>query len=173
MKILVTGAAGFVGSNLVRELLSRGHEITAFVLYNENISNIKDLNINIKYGDLLNMESIQKAMTGCEALIHAAAITFIWPYRSAIQKKVNIDGTRNIMQAALDNGLYKIIHVGTANSFGFGSKDDPGDETRPYLAGKYNMDYMDTKYEAQQLVLEMVKNYDLPALTVNPTFMFG
>lgn len=173
MKILVTGAAGFVGSNLLRELLNRNHEITAFCLYSEDIKNIKELNVKIKYGDLLDKETIAKAIHGCEALIHVAAITSIWPYRSEIQKKVNIEGTRNVMQAAIDNNIYRVVHVGTANSFGFGPKNSPGDETKPYTAGKYQMDYMDTKYEAHKLVLKMIEEQNLPAVIVNPTFMFG
>ena len=145
MKVLVTGANGFVGSNLLRELLKQGHEVIAFVLYHEDITNIKELNVKIVYGDLLEPETINKAMHGCEALIHTAALTTIWPYRSKIQKLVNIEGTRNIMQAAIDNNLYRVVHVGTANSFGFGSKENPGNETKPYMAGRYKMDYMDTK----------------------------
>ncbi|MBN2520004.1 MAG: NAD-dependent epimerase/dehydratase family protein [Bacteroidales bacterium] len=173
MRVFVTGANGFLGCNLVRELLKRKHKVIAFVQYNQDITNIKDLNITIKYGDLLEPDSINKALLGCEALIHVAAVTYIWPYRSEIQKKINIEGTRNIMRAAIDNNIYRIIHVGTANSFGFGSKEKLGDEEKPYMAGKYKMDYMDTKYAAQQVVLEMTKSQGLPAIVVNPTFMFG
>jgi len=173
MKILVTGADGFVGSNLVRELLLRKHEIIAFVQYGNNPITIKDLSIEIKFGDLLDKKSINKAIAGCDALIHTAAITYVWPYRSDIQKKVNIEGTKNIMQAALENNLKKVIHVGTANSFGFGTKEKPGNEKLPYMADRYKMDYMDTKYEAHKLVLNMVRNENLPAVIVNPTFMFG
>ncbi|MFC2138089.1 NAD-dependent epimerase/dehydratase family protein [Bacteroidota bacterium] len=173
MKILITGADGFVGSNLVGELLSRNHEIVAFVQYGNDPITIKDLNIDIKFGDLLDTDSINKAIEGCEALIHTAAITYVWPYRSDIQKKVNIVGTENVMKAALDNKFKKVIHVGTANSFGFGSKENPGNEERTYMADRYKTDYMDTKYEAHKLVLEMVKNENLPAVIVTPTFMFG
>jgi dihydroflavonol-4-reductase len=117
--------------------------------------------------------TLASAIKGCEALIHTAAITSLWPYRSMIQRRVNIEGTSNIMKAAIDNSLRRIIHVGTANSFGFGPKSNPGDETKPYMAGRYRLDYLDTKLEAQTIVLKMAHNHHLPALIVNPTFMFG
>ncbi len=173
MKILVTGADGFVGSNLVRELLKRNHEVTALVQRGLNPVTLAGLPLKICYGDLLDPPSIREAMQGCDALVHSAALLNVWPYYSEIQRKVNVDGTRNMMEAALEFKLKKIVFVGTANSYGYGSRQSPGDETRPYNSGKYKLGYMDTKYEAQQLVLSMVKNEGLPVVVVNPTFMFG
>ena len=132
MKIMITGADGFLGSNLTRELLSRGHRLVALVEEGRATPTIDDLPIEKRYGNLLDPDSLNSAMKGCDALIHIGAIISIWPYRSAIQRKVNIEGARNVMEAALSAGLQRVIHVGTANSFGFGTKADPGDETRPY-----------------------------------------
>ena len=173
MKIFVTGADGFVGSNLVRELQNRNHEVVAFVKEGDDPITIKDLDMDIQYGDLLDADSITNAMKGCDAAIHTAASTGIWPYRSEIQRKINIGGTENVMKAAKNHGVSRYIHIGTANSFGFGSKENPGDETRPYASGIYKMDYMDSKYEAHMRVLEEVEKSDFPALIINPTFMFG
>jgi len=66
-----------------------------------------------------------------------------------------------------------LVYIGTANSFGFGSKENPGNEQLPYQSAKYGVDYMDSKLEAQQIVLKAVKEKGLPAITVNPTFMLG
>ncbi|MFC2117309.1 NAD-dependent epimerase/dehydratase family protein [Bacteroidota bacterium] len=173
LKIFVSGADGFVGSNLLRELLSRNYSIVAFVQSGIDPHTIKNLDIDISYGDLLLPETIDLAMKDCDIVIHTAAITSIWPYRSDIQKNVNIKGTKNIIEAAKKHKIKRFIHIGTANSFGFGSKENPGDENQPYMAGKYKMDYMDTKYEAHKLVLDEVKNNSFPAIIVNPAFMFG
>jgi dihydroflavonol-4-reductase len=173
MKILVTGADGFVGSNLVRELLKRGHEVTAFVQRGLTPVTLEGLPLKICYGDLLDPPSIRQAMEGCEGLVHAAAHLGVWPYYSDIQTQVNVDGTQHVMDAALAFKLKKIVFVGTANSYGYGSRQSPGDETRPYNSGHYRLGYMDTKREAQDHVLAMVKNQGLPAVVVNPTFMFG
>lgn len=172
-KILVTGADGFVGSNLVRELLDRKYEVVAFVQRGVDPVTLKGLPVEFRYGDLLDEASIHAAMAGCGAMVHSAALLSVWPYFSDIQRRVNVEGTANVMRAALQFKLKKIVFVGTANSYGYGNRANPGDETKPYNSGHYGLGYMDTKYEAQQLVLSMVKNDGLPAVVVNPTFMFG
>ncbi len=173
MKILVTGADGLLGSNLVRELLSRGHVIRAFVQPGRQQKTLEGLPIEKFAGNLLNPDEVIKAAEGCEAIIHCAASTAVWPIRSEIINKVNIDGTKNIIQAVYKNNIQRLIYVGTANSFGFGSKSQPGVEGNPYKSATYGLDYMDSKYKAMQVVLEEVKTNKLPAVIVNPTFMFG
>lgn len=173
MKILVTGADGLLGSNLVRELLSRGHVIRAFVQPGRQQKTLEGLTIEKFAGNLLNPDEVIKAAEGCEAIIHCAASTAVWPIRSEIINKVNIDGTKNIIEAVYKNNIQRLIYVGTANSFGFGSKSQPGVEGNPYKSATYGLDYMDSKYKAMQVVLEEVKTNKLPAVIVNPTFMFG
>jgi dihydroflavonol-4-reductase len=173
MKIFVTGADGLLGSNLLRKLLQQEHQIVAFLQPNRDISTIEDLPIEKKFGDILNKEDLKTAMTGCDIAIHMAANTNIWPSRSEIVRKVNIEGTGNVVEAVLTNKLKRLIYVGTANSFGYGSKENPGKEGNPYRSSRYGLDYMDSKYEAQLLVLKEVKERQLPAVIVNPTFMLG
>jgi len=173
MKILVTGADGLLGSNLVRELLSRRHEIRAFVQPGRQQVTLEGLAIEKFAGNLLSTEEVVQSAEGCDAIIHCAASTAVWPIRSEIINKVNIDGTKNIIQAVYKNKVQRLIYVGTANSFGFGSKDQPGIEGNPYKSATYGLDYMDSKYKAMQVVLEEVKKNSLPAVVVNPTFMFG
>lgn len=172
-KILVTGADGMLGSNLVRELLQRGHQVRAFLLPDRPVNTLDGLDIEKVYGNLLYAEDVKKAAASCDVIIHTAANTSIWPNRSEAVRRVNVNGTQHLIDAALAHHIERFIFVGTANSFGFGSKENPGDETRPYMGDKYQLDYMDSKYHAQQLVLAAVKEKQLPALTVNPTFMFG
>lgn len=173
MKILVTGADGLLGSNLVRELLSRGHEIRAFVQPGRQQVTLEGLAIEKFAGNLLNADEVINAAKGCDAIIHCAASTAVWPIRSQIINTVNIEGTKNIIQSVYKNNIQRLIYVGTANSFGFGSKDQPGVEGNPYKSATYGLDYMDSKYKAMNVVLEEVKKNSLPAVVVNPTFMFG
>jgi dihydroflavonol-4-reductase len=173
MKILVTGADGFVGSNLVRELLQRNHQVVAFIQRGLTPVTLLDLPITFSYGDLLDPPSIREAMKDCDGIVHLAAHLGIWPYYSEIQRKVNVDGTSHVMELALELGLRRIVFVGTANSYGYGNRQNPGNETQPYNSGHYRLGYMDTKREAQDLVLKMIKERGLPAAVVNPTFMFG
>lgn len=173
MKILVTGADGLLGSNLVRELLTRGHSIRALVQPGRQQKTLEGLSIEKFPGDLLQADQVIKAAEGCDAVIHCAASTSVWPIRSEIVNKVNIDGTKNIIQAVKQNKVQRMVYVGTANSFGFGSKENPGVEGNSYKSAGYGLDYMDSKYKAQQVILKEVKENSLPAVIVNPTFMFG
>jgi len=173
MKILVTGADGLLGSNLVRELLKRGHTLRAFVQPGRQQKTLDGLSIEKFSGNLLNRDEVLKAAEGCDAVIHCAASTSVWPTRSEIINTVNIEGTRSIIEAVKKNKLQRLIYIGTANSFGFGSKNSPGIEGNPYKSDTYGLDYMDSKYKAQQLILQEVKENGLPAVIVNPTFMFG
>jgi len=173
MKILVTGADGLLGSNLVRELLKRGYSIRAFVQPGRQQKTIEGLSIEKFSGNLLNRDEVEKATEGCNAIIHCAASTSVWPTRAEIITTVNIEGTRNIIEAVKKNKLERLIYVGTANSFGFGSKEKPGVEGNPYRSEIYGLDYMDSKYKAQRLILTEVNENALPAVIVNPTFMFG
>lgn len=173
MRILITGADGMLGSSIAKELISRGHTVRAFLLPNSPAISLEGLSIERVHGNILRKEDLDVAMSGCDAVIHAAANTNIWPNRSETVRKVNIEGTKNIIAAAKDASLKRMIYIGTANSFGFGSKNAPGDETKPYASAKYGLDYMDSKREAQLLLLKEVKENAFPALIINPTFMFG
>jgi dihydroflavonol-4-reductase len=173
MKILVTGADGLLGSNLVRELLSRGHTVRAFVQPGRQQKTLAGLDIEKFNGSLVNKTEVENAAIGCHAIIHCAASTSVWPARSGVTNMVNVDGTRNILEAVKKHKIEKLIYIGTANSFGFGSKEAPGVEGNPYKSATYGLDYMDSKFKAQQLILNEVKENALPAVIVNPTFMFG
>ncbi len=173
MKVLVTGADGMLGSNIVRLLLNKNHEVRVLLLPNSSSKSLDGLDIEKIEGNILSQEDVDKASDGCQAVIHTAANTNIWPDRSEMVRKVNYDGTVNMVNAAKSKNIERFIFIGTANSFGFGSKENPGDETQPFRCAKYGLDYMDSKLQAQNFVLDEVKKNGFPALTVNPTFMWG
>jgi dihydroflavonol-4-reductase len=173
MKILLTGADGFLGSHITRELLATGYAVRIFVLSGRMTSTLNGLSLERFEGNLLDTKDVMKAVEGCDAVIHAAASTSVWPARNPMVNRVNIEGTRHIISACLHHKVQRLVYVGTASSFGFGSKTKPGDENRPYASGKYALDYVDSKYEAQKLVLKAVSDNQLPAVIVNPCFMFG
>ena len=173
MKILVTGADGLLGSNLVRELLGRNYDVTALVQEQKVYPTLADLPINMVIGDLLDPISIHKALNNMEIVIHCAANTSMFPPRQEIVNRVNLNGVETIISACKENQVKRLIYVGTANSFGSGTQTNLGDETRAYNAEKYGLDYMDSKYKAQKIILEEVANGSLDAVVVNPTFMIG
>lgn len=173
-KVIITGADGVLGNNLVREFLSRNYEVSVFLLRSsETPSTLKGLNLNYFYGNVLNREELFKAVKGHDYVVHAAASTVVYPARQKQINAVNIDGTQNVIDAVLKYDIKRLIHVGTANSFSFGSKIKPGNETSPYKGYVYGLDYIDSKKKAQDLILSATKEQGLNAVVVNPTFMIG
>jgi dihydroflavonol-4-reductase len=173
-KVLITGADGVLGSNLVREFLSRDYEVSVLLLpESEEPLTLKGLALNYFYGNILEPADVSAAVEGHDFVVHGAASTIVYPARWELINKVNIDGTQNMIDAVLKHKVTKLIHVGTANSFGYGCKENPGDETNSYKAHIYGLDYMDSKKKAQDLVLDAVATDGLNAVIVNPTFMIG
>src|SRR4051812_45299430 len=99
MKILVTGADGLLGSNVVRILLEKGHSVRIFAQPFRQQKTLAGLNNERVEGDLLNPTEVINAAKNCDSIIHIAANTSVWPSRSEIVNKVNIDGTKNIIEA--------------------------------------------------------------------------
>ncbi len=171
-KIFVTGADGLLGSNLVRELLHRNYSVRVLTQPGRHVKTLDGLPIEKIEGDLLDKESLRKGMTGCEMVVHAAASTAVWPTRSELTRKINIRGTANVMELALELKVTRLVYVGTASTFGFGTKNNPGKEGNAYKSAKYGMDYMDSKKDAHYIVIDHIRK-GLPAVIVNPTFMLG
>ena len=172
MKIFITGGDGLLGSNLVRELLDSGHELRVLVQPDRKVNTLNGLNLEKVTGDLLDYKSLKSAAGQVDAIFHLAASTSLWPSKCKIAKCVNIEGTKNILRLAKDLGVNKLVYVGTANTFSFGTKKNPGKENTAYTGRKYGLGYMDSKWEAHQLVMEAVED-EVPAVVVNPTFMIG
>lgn len=172
-KVFVTGADGMLGSSICRELLQQGYEVKALCFPNRKTTTLNNLPIEIVEGDVSNKDLLVSAMKGCNYVIHVAALMSLWPRRSELIRRVNIDGTKNVMQAAEELKMVRMVHIGTASSFNNGSKENPGNENNPYVGHKFKMDYIDSKYEAQNLLLDQFKNTGFPVIIINPTFMIG
>lgn len=172
MKLLVTGASGLLGSNLLRELDKRGHQIRVMLLPGDSAQTISSLDLEIVRGNILHFNEFLLAARGVDAIIHMAADTSVWPARNTRTVQVNVEGTKNALHVAMAVGVKRFVHVGTANTFGYGDHHKPGVENTPYKCQKYRLDYMDSKFKAHQLVSEAAQR-GLPAIIVNPTFMLG
>lgn len=172
-RIFITGADGLLGSNTVRELFNRNYKLKALIQKGSKSRTLEGLDIEFVEGDLLDKEGLIEHVKGCDAIIHIAALTTVWPIRHKIYYKVNVEGTQNIIEAALTNNIKRFIHVSSASTFGFGPKDKPGNETTTTKAKEFGLDYVDSKLDAQDAVLKAVKDRKLPAIIVNPTFMIG
>ncbi|MBC8155004.1 MAG: NAD-dependent epimerase/dehydratase family protein [Bacteroidetes bacterium] len=170
--VLLTGANGFLGSHLARRLLDSGYAVRAFVRPSGNLEPLAGLPLDRWQGDLRDADHVLAATYGCDFVIHAGALAQVNPARSSAIWDVNVKGTENVLAAARRVGVQRLVYVGTANVFGFGSKEAPGDETQPYMGTRYGLDYMDSKKKATEQVLQAVR-YGLQAVLVHPTFMLG
>jgi len=173
MKVLVTGANGFLGSHVVRILLESGYEVRAFILKGTPANILDGLAYETYEGDLLDKRDIECALDGCDYVIHTAAITDVWPSKSPQSWKINFELVKLLVDAFKRKPVKKYIHVGTANSFGFGSKEQPGTENTPFNSGKYGLDYINSKKAAQDYLLSEAHENRLPVVIINPTFMIG
>ncbi len=171
--VLLTGANGFLGAHLTRELLRRGYTVRALVRSRQTSATLAGLPIDLVEGDILNVDALDRAAVGCDALIHAAALAQVNPARSPMIRAVNETGTANVIRAAQRANVGRLVYVGTANVFGFGTLDLPGDETTPFAGHRYGSDYIDSKRAATMRVEQAVREIGLPAVLVHPTFMLG
>lgn len=172
MKALVTGADGLLGSHLVRRLLRQGLAVRAFVLPGDTAPVLDDLPLERVAGDLLDAAAVRRAVEGCGLVFHCAAITDLWAAPATV-RQVNVDGTKHVLDACVSAGVGRLIYVGTASSFQFGSREHPGDETGAFPREYRGVAYMASKYRAMVLVREYVAERGLDAVIVAPTFMLG
>ena len=172
-KVLVTGATGLLGSNIAADLLDRGYEVRVLIRKSSNPIALQGLDVEKSYGDIVDREAVLEAAKGCVAVIHSAANTSQWGPELAFHDAVNIQGTQNVLDAVKKWGLERFVHISTANTFRPGSLEKPGDETGDFSYTVLRTDYIDTKNEAQQMVINAVKKEGIPAIIVNPTFMIG
>lgn len=176
--ILLTGANGFLGSHIAQELLRRRYAVRALVRPGSNrkalLANATNgLPIDFVEGDIRDDAQVRRAAKGCAAAIHAAAFTQVDPARHPDHWSINKTGTDNVIAAVRAESLRRLVYVGTANVFGFGSKDQPGHEKMPYTGDRYGLDYMDSKVAATKAVIEAVRQHNVPAVLVHPAFLLG
>ena len=172
-KILITGADGFLGSHIVRQAIDNGYQVRAFVQSGRNTGTLDGLPIEFFIGDLTLDKDLTAAIEGCDFIIHTAASTAVWPNRSNEVWQINFDVVEKLADAVLQYGIKRFVHIGSASSFGYGTKENPGNEESVYLGGKFHLDYLDSKKAAQDYLLKQFRQKGLPVIILAPTFMIG
>jgi len=175
MKALVTGATGFVGGNLVRELLKGGFQVKALVREASNRQNIDGLDVEIAVGNLRDHSSLDRAMHGCQVLFHVAAFYAFWTPDPAVVYETNVRGTENILAAAGNAGLQKIVYTSTESTIGIGTgivDHALGTEEAQSSLDSLSGHYKKSKLLAERLVQKMSLQ-GLPVTIVNPTMPMG
>jgi dihydroflavonol-4-reductase len=169
--ILVTGAAGHIGNVLVRELLSEDRQVRALILPGEDISSLDGLDIDFKEGNVLDPLSLDQAMEGVDIVFHLAGVISIMPGHNEWMRKVNVDGTKNVLHAAKKAGVTRLVFTSSIHAF---SRNWKGkiDESVPFDPDNPAGGYDRTKAAASLAVLDAVKD-GLDAVIVCPTGVIG
>ncbi|MBE0648421.1 MAG: NAD-dependent epimerase/dehydratase family protein [Bacteroidales bacterium] len=173
MRVLVTGANGLLGANIVRELVHRGYDVRILARETSDLSGIAGVPFERENGDILDPGSVDKAVEGCDYVIHSAANTSQWPTTYAHYEPVNVHGTQHVIKAVKRLGVKRLVFVSSANAFGNGTMKNPGTELSEFNGFRIGSGYMISKFVAQQFVLSEVERSGLRAIVVNPTFMIG
>jgi dihydroflavonol-4-reductase len=171
--ILVTGASGFVGSAVVRHLLKSGHQVRALVRSTSSRINLADLRVEIVEGDLRDAESLIRAMTGIRFVFHVAADYRLWARNPQDIVRTNVEGTRNLMTAALRAGVERTIYTSSVATLKARPDGKASDETFRLEARSATGAYKYSKVVAERLVETMVAEQNLAAIIVNPSTPIG
>ena len=172
-KIFITGATGFIGNNLVSRLLNKGFNIKVLVRNKKklDIFSWKD-NVEVIFGDILEPQAFNRKINDCEIIIHLAALITFWNRLWDKAYKINVIGTKNVLDEALKINCKKFIHISSVAAIGYGENGEPINEEHPYNWGKHKICYMETKYLAELEVLKAIKQ-GLNATIVNPANVWG
>ena len=171
--VLVTGATGFVGAAVVRNLLARGLPVRVLARPTSPRRNLEGLPVEVAVGSLEDAGSLARAVAGCGALFHVAADYRLWVPDPQAMYRTNVDGTRALMRAALAAGVRRIVYTSSVATLGLDAGGRPADEETPTgLADKVGP-YKQSKYLAEEEVRRLVREEGVPAVIVNPSTPVG
>lgn len=171
MKYLITGANGYIGTHLVRQLIQQGHEVHAFILPGTDKSLLQHPKIRIFKGDILQPEDLPAALDGCEAVFHLASIVSPWEKDPRIFHQVNVQGTQLMMEQCLEKGIRRVLISSSCGIFGPSRKGLPVDE-KTDNAANLREPYELSKYHQAEAAKRFLQK-GLEVVVVYPTRVYG
>lgn len=174
MKIVITGANGFLGSWLVRSLQKENAELFALVRPTSDLSDLEGLSIQSLHGDVTDLTSLNAAFEGADSVFHLAGVVAYNKAQRSLMQKVNVEGTRNVIRACREAKVRRLVHLSSVTAVGAGfSPDEILNENSPFNLAQYEFGYFDTKKAAEDLVREAVWAGELDAVILNPSTIYG
>ncbi len=174
MKVLVTGATGFVGGWLVRRLVERGVSVRAYRRSAEPIQEFQQLKVEEQLGPLTDVEALTQAMKGCHSVFHLAGLVGYSKSMHRAMREANVKGTAAVVEACQRANVERLLHFSSVVAIGASFNPEVIlDETSPYNLSHLNLGYFETKHQAEQLVLQAVTQKKLNAVIVNPSTIYG
>jgi dihydroflavonol-4-reductase len=170
-KTLVTGGTGFVGRAVVEELLAAGREVRVLAR-NPDHPALTGLAVEVAVGDLRDPESLKRSLTDCTCLFHVAADYRLWVPDPATMYAINVDGTRQLLEAAASEGVSRVVYTSTVGTLGNPGDGTPGTEDTPVRLDDMVGHYKRSKFLAEGVALEFAR-HGLPLVVVNPSTPVG
>ena len=171
MRVFVTGGTGFVGKPTVRRLVEGGHEVRCLVRKTSRTDALEELGCELAYGDVTDKASVLDGMKGCEWVVHLANVYSFWEPDKSVYRRVNVEGTRNVAEAALEEGVSKVAHVSTFVVWGKPAQI-PFDEETPVGPERFTA-YAESKYEGDLVVWKLYRERGLPVVVLYPGGVMG
>ncbi len=168
---LVTGSTGMLGSHVVRALLLRGDTVRVTVRRTSQLDNLAGLDVEQLECDILDRRQVRRAMRGAQRVFHVAGLTSLRASADA-SFRVNVEGTRVVMEEALHAGVQRVVHTSSFAAIGPAERGSTADETQIFTAGRHGLAYVNAKHEAEMVVLRLAAA-GLPAVIVNPAHTMG
>jgi len=169
MRYLVTGGSGYIGSAVVRELVAeKGNKVKVLVRPTDDLRNLEGLDAELVHGDITDFHSVLAALHGCERVFHLAAIYAIWLPEPRLMHWVNVQGTKNVLEACQQKKIKKVVYTSSVAALGAHGKGHPANETAQFNLWHTRDNYYISKYRAEQVALDYFKR-GLPVVIVNPT----
>jgi dihydroflavonol-4-reductase len=172
MQALVTGASGFVGAAVVRALLAAGHQVRVLLRAQSSRRNLAGLAVEPVIGDLADVGALDAALQGCEALFHVAADYRLWAPDPQALYRSNVDGTRNIVEAARRSDVKRVVYTSSVATIGLRPDSEPSDETDVAALDAMIGHYKRSKFLAENWVLQAARD-GAPIVIVNPSTPIG
>lgn len=173
-KVLVTGANGFLGSWLCRNLIDQGQHVCALVRKSSDLSELEGLKIEYKMGDITDLHSLLDASAGMDSVFHLAGLIAYKKSQRDMMEKVNVSGTANVLEACRAQNIRKLVHLSSVVAVGAGfSPDQVLNEESPFNVHHLNLGYFETKRKAEDLVREACAKNRIDAVILNPSTIYG
>ncbi len=176
MNCFVTGASGFIGANLVQELVARGHQVRALLRAGSDQRGLDGVKYERVDGDLAQVGRIEAAMRGCDWCFHVAASYHLWLRDYKPMYAANVEGTRAVLSTAASAGCRRIVYTSTVGCIGLPKSHEgritPTDETAPVREDQMSNHYKRSKWQAEQVARELARQ-GLPVIIVNPSAPVG
>lgn len=171
-KKLVIGASGFLGSHVTRQLAERGDDVRVLIRKTSSTKGISDLDVEYRYGDIFDDQALRDAMDGCDVVFYCVVDTRAWLRDPAPLFTTNVEGLKHVLDAAVEADLTRFVFTSTIGTIAL-SDDGPATEDRPFNWYEKGGGYIQSRVDAENLVLQYAKDRGLPAVAMCVSNTYG